>query len=190
MWMLNDDPNEIAKVFKVTLETQEKDDNWDKYAVRIATTFLNSGNKFGPISTSLMKMDNLAQSAHYNESLEISNNIKSTVLEMKIPHKDPEGLWYYHTGRALKGLKQYDEALKCFQKCISLSKQLVAEKQIVPYSYNSIGEIEMEKGNWTVANDSWKKAESYKNFDFERLLSFRLKSNYEILKSRMKRNSK
>eukprot|EP01091_Cochliopodium_minus_P002970 TRINITY_DN127_c0_g2_i1.p1 TRINITY_DN127_c0_g2~~TRINITY_DN127_c0_g2_i1.p1 ORF type:complete len:555 (-),score=153.82 TRINITY_DN127_c0_g2_i1:7-1671(-) len=188
MWMLNEDPNEIAKVFKVSLETQEKDDNWDKYAVRIATVFINSGNKFGPIFTNLFKMDNLAQSARFKECLEIALNIKDQILSLKVPHKDPEALWNYHAGRAYKGLKQYDEALKCFQQCVSLNKQLLAEKQVVPYSYNSIGEIEMEKGNFTVANDNWKKAESFKNFDFDRLLSFRLKSNYEILKSKIKRS--
>ena len=184
MWMLEEDPNEIAKVFKISLETQEKEDNWDKYAVRLATVFLQSGNKFGPIFTNLLKMDNLVQSANFKEALEISEKIKDSIMNVKLPHKDPEGLWNYYTGRAYKGLKQYDEALKNFQQCISLSKQLLAEKQVVPYSHNSIGEIEMEKGNYTAAYDNWKKAESFKNFDFERLLTFRLKSNYEILKTR------
>lgn len=92
--MLNEDAQEIGHLFKITIEKQEKDDNWDKYAARLADTFITSGNRFGPIFTNLIKIDNLVQSGKYDTALEVANTIKEDCINFKGGHKDPTALWY------------------------------------------------------------------------------------------------
>lgn len=48
----------------------------------------------------------------------------------------------------------------------------------------------MDLQRWDSALECWKKAEAYKNFDFDRMLGFRLKSNHEKLKARKARAEK
>ena len=73
------------------------------------------------------------------------------------------------------------------QACVKLDKAISVERQSVPYSYLFLGELETDAGNFDGADAAFKRAKSYSGYDYERLLSFRLASDLEILAVRRER---
>lgn len=70
--------------------------------------------------------------------------------------------------------------------CLTEKASITEDKFIVPYSYALLAEIAIEEGAYAQAKHYLDKVKSYKGYDWERILSFRLYVNAQRLERRQK----
>jgi tetratricopeptide (TPR) repeat protein len=178
---------ECAAHFKKCIEFEDKTSNWDVFAVSVARSFL-AHNTFDRCTLLFVLIENANESGRAAKALEYCDEVERLAKWENFSMDDKTALLSYYRGCALRLLGETDKAKSALIKAAGLhAKPLALEaRRAVPYALLVLGEISMwELGQLDAADRFLKKAEAYKEkYLFMDSLSFRLKSNIEILHSK------
>lgn len=195
---------ECYKWMKVCIECEDKTSNWDVHAATLARAYIGNNNSFDRCSLLFLLIENANESGRPEKSLEYCHEVEKLAVWQGFTSDDKNALLAYFRGCALRLLKQVDQAksslikvdffLEFFACCFHVflvrkaagfhHKPLSLEaRRAVPYALLVLGEISMrELGQLDAADRFFKKIEQFKEkFLFQDSLSFRLKSNVEVL---------
>jgi hypothetical protein len=192
---------DCIKWIKVSMEFEDKTNNWDVYACSLSRAFIANNNIFDRCSLLFVLIENANESGRPEKSLEYCSEVEKIAAWQGFAQDDKNALLCYFRGCALRLLGQVDQAksslikvryvlllISFFDKTNKAAgfhhKPLAMEaRRAVPYALLVLGEISMRELNQLDAADRFfKKIEQFKEkFLFQDSLSFRLKSNVEVL---------
>eukprot|EP01129_Flabellula_baltica_P005426 TRINITY_DN1973_c0_g1_i1.p1 TRINITY_DN1973_c0_g1~~TRINITY_DN1973_c0_g1_i1.p1 ORF type:complete len:580 (+),score=123.72 TRINITY_DN1973_c0_g1_i1:44-1741(+) len=109
------------------------------------------------------------------------------LLKADPDNRDNYTLYYHLKGSILRGLGKSDRAVDMFKRAAQ-AKDQISNRYLysVAYSLCELAEIELESNNLDQADRYLKEAKSLKNYDWERLVSYKISTNQQRVTRRKK----
>eukprot|EP01103_Thecamoeba_quadrilineata_P003521 TRINITY_DN13289_c0_g1_i1.p1 TRINITY_DN13289_c0_g1~~TRINITY_DN13289_c0_g1_i1.p1 ORF type:complete len:396 (+),score=76.19 TRINITY_DN13289_c0_g1_i1:369-1556(+) len=144
----------------------------DEFSERMAKKILHNGGM-----TAAEKVQTQAYSLFelkkFEEAAAILNNSHITLTDEELACRQ------HLLGSCYHKLQKYQEAIGLFNEVLAKEKKIKTEKHVLPFSYCSLGEIQLKLKNYDEAHKLLHKALSYSKYDFEAWLTARVKRALE-----------
>lgn len=152
---------------------EERDGELDKLFYRLAQEKIKKPIR--DIDIKLIKALNYRESGKVNDAIIIYKEIIDSKMLDKYNTDEDIIRVYFDLGISYSYIKDYDNAVSSFNKCIKLNP--VSEKWLVPHSYFELGKLYSKKGDKSKSDEMFERIFDYNDFDFESFLEMRL-ANY------------
>jgi len=167
-----------------------KHSRFDKLAERKLAQFKKRGISLAPFEFLYVRRD----LHHLNE-----DDLKPTLELLEKHYKDTvetvetKAVFLLLKGAILHGLHEKENARSCFKEVTSMAKVIKEEIWVLPNAFQELGEILYFEGNLDKAEEMFKNASRYNNYDWQEVVANRIKLSLDRIqkeKQDQKRKSK
>jgi len=150
-------------------------ESFDEIAVKKIDKYFRNGG-FTDFEEIFIAANALHEGRFYKKALRLLEK-SIPVLQEDKTNRDGYALYYYLKGSILKGLEKTERAKEILNRATANASQLSTDTlYAVPYALCDLAEIEVHLGEFEAASLHLKKARTYKNYDWERIVSYRITS--------------